>query len=127
MGLFRERRSDFREKIILPSKSQTNQFFIFCHRRIGLENKFFPKKITQSPTYTTFMLSLSNSFGETMHNWTAQNYNLMQHTIVLDCSQNICTLHSICICMHCICLKGRPKQEIRPDFLCSTSFKKIYK
>ena len=26
------------------------------HGRLGLENKFFPNKITQSPAYTTFIL-----------------------------------------------------------------------
>ena len=29
---------------------------IFDLSRYGLENKFFPKKITQSPTYITFIL-----------------------------------------------------------------------
>ena len=70
MWLLRERLTDFREKIIWQSKSRTNQFYIqlivlhvhpktaiiFDHSRLGLENKFFPNTITQSPTYTTFIL-----------------------------------------------------------------------
>ena len=28
----------------------------FDNSRLGIENKFFPKKITKSPTYTTFIL-----------------------------------------------------------------------
>ena len=34
----------------------------FDHSRLGLENKFFPSKITQSPTYTNFIYEV---------NWTA--------------------------------------------------------
>ena len=29
---------------------------IFYHSRLGLKNKFFPNKITQSPTYTSFII-----------------------------------------------------------------------
>ena len=64
---------------------------MFDHSRLGLENKFFPNKITQSPTTLNFMRlihSLSNnSAGETMDNWTVPKYNFMKHTIVLGGSQ----------------------------------------
>ena len=54
--------------MIWQSKGQTNQFYIklivlqvrpkiAIISRLGLENKFFPNKITQSPTYTTFILN----------------------------------------------------------------------
>ena len=67
MWLLRE--SDFRENNV--TVEEWNKFYIeliiliyvhwkiaivFHHCRLGLEDKFFPSKITKSPTYTTFIL-----------------------------------------------------------------------
>ena len=41
------------------------------HGRLGLENKFFPNKITQSPAYTTFIYKLCKI------NWTAPKFKFM--------------------------------------------------
>ena len=42
----------------------------FDHSRLGVENKFFLKKITKSPTYTTFYFIKINF-------WTVPKYNFM--------------------------------------------------
>ena len=68
MWLLRERLNDFRENNF--TAEEWNAFnielvvlyvhqkiaIIFYHSRLGLKNKFFLNEITQSPTYTSFIL-----------------------------------------------------------------------
>ena len=79
MWLLREKLSDFRENnlktvqewnksyielialYVHPKKQQSSSTTIksitaLDYSRLGLENKFFPHEIGQSPTYTTFIL-----------------------------------------------------------------------
>ena len=37
-------------------RSHSRAIMALDHNRLGLENKFFPNKITQSPTYSTYIL-----------------------------------------------------------------------
>jgi len=68
MWLLRENLSDFTENNL--TAQEWDAFYIeliflyvqrkiaimFDHSRLGLKNKFFPNRITQSPTYTPFIL-----------------------------------------------------------------------